>query len=229
MWTNSMFIWRWSYSIWEANRVLYPVICGWHWENMTFESSSQLSHRWLGWRIFLESKIIIITHAIHANWTVFGGVKTELVLFRLVTHWAAEAASEKERKKVFDGKEFHFPRSRLEKHHREGGCAAVVSKVCVLWVRTQEVRPCLQLFYIRLQADTGGICLCCFALLSFLGHFSSRLSHFSQADSGGSRHPATPSDSPHASVGCELIADWFLFLFIGNMHAPSFTRAHSTI
>lgn len=31
---------------------------------------------------------------------------------------------------MFDGKEFHFPRSQLEKHHREGGCAAVVSKVC---------------------------------------------------------------------------------------------------
>lgn len=44
---------------------------------MTFEPSSQLSHRWLGWRIFLELKIIIITHAIHA---------TELALFKLVTH-----------------------------------------------------------------------------------------------------------------------------------------------
>lgn len=104
--------------------------------------------------------------------------------------------------------------------------------MCVLWVRTQEVRPPLQLFHIRrdlsLQLHTLIIFLATLLLVSptfpkLIMKVSSFLLH--------------PNDSLHVSVGCDkLTADWnmtikpwgrqFCPLFIRNMHPPSFARMH---
>lgn len=42
--------------LYEINTVHYLVVWAGHWENVTFELSSQLSHRRLGWRILLKKK-----------------------------------------------------------------------------------------------------------------------------------------------------------------------------
>lgn len=111
-------------------------------------------------------------------------------------------------------------------------CFRRLQSVCVLWVRTQEVRPPLQLFHIRrdlsLQLHTLIIFLATLLLLSptfpkLIMKVSSFLLH--------------PNDSLHVSLGCDkLTADWnmtikpwgrqFCPLFIRNMHPPSFARMH---